>query len=325
MATPKSEPVHLHEQPVEAAIPDGLPFRKWLYCWLLDPHIKGNHQKSIDHWISILIVANLVALLLEHVPEIYAPYQKWFHAFDVFSVAVFTIEYLMRLYLAPEDEEFKRARNPRLKYLRSPFAVIDLLAILPFYLEAFVSIDLRMLRILRLLRILKLFRVLVPAWREFIELNRGRTFRQRVHALVFPSEYGGTLHHIFDNFIVFWVIVSVVAVVLESVQSVHYLLNLEFIVLDSIAVGVFTIEYCLRMYCCVENPAMRNALWGRVKYAKSTSSIIDLLAVLPFFIEAFLHHLVDLRFLRIFRLLRLLKLTRYTGATSTLSTVVSRE
>ncbi|NBQ87593.1 MAG: hypothetical protein EBU07_08975, partial [Betaproteobacteria bacterium] len=307
------------------AIPDGLPFRKWLYCWLLDPHIKGNHQKSIDHWISILIVANLVALLLEHVPEIYAPYQKWFHAFDVFSVAVFTIEYLMRLYLAPEDEEFKRARNPRLKYLRSPFAVIDLLAILPFYLEAFVSIDLRMLRILRLLRILKLFRVLVPAWREFIELNRGRTFRQRVHALVFPSEYGGTLHHIFDNFIVFWVIVSVVAVVLESVQSVHYLFNLEFIVLDSIAVGVFTIEYCLRMYCCVENPAMRNALWGRVKYAKSTSSIIDLLAVLPFFIEAFLHHLVDLRFLRIFRLLRLLKLTRYTGATSTLSTVVSRE
>ncbi|NBS48221.1 MAG: hypothetical protein EBS99_14600, partial [Betaproteobacteria bacterium] len=69
----------------------------------------------------------------------------------------------------------------------------------------------------------------------------------------------------------------------------------------------------------------RHALWGRVKYAKSTSSIIDLLAVLPFFIEAFLHHLVDLRFLRIFRLLRLLKLTRYTGATSTLSTVVSRE
>lgn len=331
MAAQESQPhktvqaIHLDDAHAPANVPEGLPFRKWLYSWLLDPHIKGNHQKSIDSWISILIVANLVALLLEHVPEIYTPYQAWFHAFDVFSVAVFTLEYLMRLYLAPEDEEFKRARHARLQYVRSPFAVIDLVAILPFYLQAFVAIDLRMLRVLRLLRILKLFRVLIPAWHEFVEANRGRTFRQKVHALVFPSEYGGTLHHIFDNFIVFWVVVSVVAVVLESVQSVHYLLNLEFILLDSVAVGVFTVEYCLRLYCCVENPAMRNGLWGRVKYAKSTTSIIDLLAIVPFFLEAFLHHLFDLRFLRIFRLLRLLKLTRYTGATSTLSTVVSRE
>ncbi|NCX89449.1 MAG: ion transporter, partial [Betaproteobacteria bacterium] len=43
--------------------------------------------------------------------------------------------------------------------------------------------------------------------------------------------------------------------------------------------------------------------------------MVDLLAVLPFFLEAFLHHLFDLRFLRVFRLLRLLKLTKYTGST----------
>lgn len=331
MAGQESQPhktvqaMHLEDAHARANVPEGLPFRKWLYSWLLDPHIKGNHQKSIDSWISILIVTNLVALLLEHVPAIYTPYQTWFHAFDVFSVAVFTLEYLMRLYLSPEDEEFKRARHARLQYMRSPFAVIDLVAILPFYLQAFVTIDLRVLRVLRLLRILKLFRVLVPAWHEFVEANRGRTFRQKVHALVYPSEYGGTLHHIFDNFIVFWVVVSVMAVILESVQDVHYLLNLEFIVLDSVAVGVFTVEYCLRLYCCVENPAMRNGLWGRVKYVKSPSAIIDLLAIVPFFLEAFLYHLFDLRFLRIFRLVRLLKLTRYTGATSTLGAVLSRE
>jgi voltage-gated potassium channel len=48
-------------------------------------------------------------------------------------------------------------------------------------------------------------------------------------------------------------------------------------------------------------------------------------AVLPFFLEAFLHHLFDLRFLRVFRLLRLLKLTKYTGSTQTLVTVIVRE
>ncbi len=309
----------------EVEISSDLPFRKWLYAWLLDPHIEGNHQKSIDHWIGLLIVANLFALVFEHVPAIFEPNQVWFHYFDVISVLIFTIEYAVRFYLAPEDEEFKKHRFARARYATSPFAIIDLVAILPFFLQAFISIDLRFLRFLRLLRILKLFRVLIPAYKEFVQANKGRTFRQKMHALVFPSEYGGELHHMFDTFIVIWVIISVLAVIFESVHSIHYLLNLEFLILDAIAVSIFTIEYCLRLYCCVEEPGYQRAVAGRLKLAKSTSSIIDLLAIAPFFLEVFLHHLFDLRFMRVFRLLRLLKLTRYTGATQSLSKVVARE
>ena len=145
----------------EVEISSDLPFRKWLYAWLLDPHIEGNHQKSIDHWIGLLIVANLFALVFEHVPAIFEPNQVWFHYFDVISVLIFTIEYAVRFYLAPEDEEFKKHRFARARYASSPFAIIDLVAILPFFLQAFISIDLRFLRFLRLLRILKLFRVLI--------------------------------------------------------------------------------------------------------------------------------------------------------------------
>jgi hypothetical protein len=221
-------------------------------------------------------------------------------------VVIFTIEYLVRFYLAPEDEEFKKHRFARAKYATSPFAIIDLIAILPFFLQAFISIDLRYLRFLRLLRILKLFRVLVPAYKAFGIANQGRTFRQRVHALVFPSAYGGDLHNLYDSFIVVWVVISVLAVILESVHSIHYLLNMEFLILDAIAVSIFTFEYCLRMYCCVEEPGYKKAFRGRLKLAKSTSSIIDLLAIAPFFLEVFLHHLIDLRFMRVFRMLRLL-------------------
>ena len=309
----------------EAEISSDLPFRKWLYAWLLDPHIEGNYHKTIEHWIGLLIVANLFALVFEHLPAVYEPNQIWFHYFDVVSVVVFSIEYILRFYLAPEDDEFKKHRFSRLRYVSSPFALIDLIAILPFFLQAFISIDLRFLRFLRLLRILKLFRVLIPAVKEFSKVNQGRTFRQKVHALVFPSEYGGELHHMFDTFIVIWVVISVIAVVLESVQSIHYLLNLEFLILDAIAVSVFTMEYLLRLYCCVEEPGYQKAITGRLKLAKSTSSVIDLLAILPFFLEVFLHHLFDLRFMRVFRLLRLLKLTRYTGATQSLSKVIARE
>ena len=313
----------LHHEQVNISI--DLPFRQWLYAWLLDPKIEGNHQKSLDKWIVILIVANLFALVFEQIPAIFQVYEKWFHAFDILSVVVFTIEYLLRFYLAPEDEEFKKRKYARGSYVVSPFALIDLIAILPFFLQAFISVDLRYLRSLRLLRILKLFRILIPAYKEFSVANAGRTFRQKVHAIVYPSAYGGSLHTIFDTFIVIWVIVSVLAVILESVHGIHYLLNLEFIVLDAIAVGIFTLEYCLRMYCCVEEPGYKRAVTGRLKMAKSTSSIIDILAIAPFFLEVFLHHLIDLRFMRVFRLLRLLKLSRYTGATQSLSKVIARE
>ena len=161
-----------HEEK-EANIPKDLPMRKWLYSWLLDPNLPGNYQKDVDKWIGFLIIANLFTLMFEHVPAVYEPYRMWFELFDVFSVAVFTIEYALRFYLAPEDEEFERKNSPRSAFVFSPFAIIDFLAVAPFYLQAFLPVDLRVLRALRLLRILKLFRIIVPAYQEFIQLNQG--------------------------------------------------------------------------------------------------------------------------------------------------------
>jgi len=310
---------------VEANISPDLPRRQWLYAWLLDPKTPGNYQKSVDKWIAILIIANLFSMVLEQVPAIFEPYKNWFHAFDVFSIIVFVIEYITRFYLAPEDEEFKAKGNPRLSYMASPFAIIDLLAIVPFFLQAFVPVDLRALRFLRLLRILKIFRILLPALKEFKELNRERTFRQKIHALVFNSAYGGKLKDFFDVFIGVWVLISVIAVVLESVASVSYLINIEFVILDTIAVAIFTLEYMMRIYSAVEEPGHRNPLTGRVKQFTNPSTFIDLLAILPFFLEVLLHHVLDLRFLRVFRLARLLKLTRGSDATATLFQVIKRE
>jgi len=314
-----------HPVPVPLPAPGEVPLRRWLYVWLLDPHAEGNLHKRVDRIIALLIIANLFALLFEHVPAIYDPWKTAFHWFDVASVVIFTAEYLLRLYLAPEDAEFAHAKNPHWAYVRSPFALVDLAAILPFYLSMFIALDLRMLRALRLLRIFKLLRLMVPAYHEFMALNRGRTLRQHIHALVWPSEFGGRLHGYFDTFIVVWVVISVVAVILESVDSIHFVLALEFIILDTVAVTIFTVEYLLRIYSAVEDPRYQDSWLPRWKYARTPTAVIDLLAILPFFLEAMLHHLIDLRFLRIFRLMRLLKLTRYTGATMTLGRVVKRE
>lgn len=302
-----------------------LSLRGFIYAWLFDSTNPDNFQQRFDKWISILIIANMLSMIVEHIPVLFDPYANLFHFFNLFSLAVFTVEYLLRLFVAPDDPEFSGSRFPRFAYIRSPYALIDLAAILPFYLASFIKVDLRMMRVLRLLRLLKLFRVLVPAMQEFGKLNAGRTFRQRVYALLNPTKYSGKLQEMLDSFVVWWVFISVVAVVLESVESIHYVLNVQFIIVDAVAVFIFSMEYIFRLYSIAEDPNFKGGVRGRFAYAKTPIVVIDFLAIVPFFLESMMGQLVDLRFLRIFRLMRLLKLTRYTSSTDTLVKALKRE
>ena len=299
--------------------------RKRVYDLLFNAHLKKNFHHQFDRFITYMIVFNMAGLVLEHIPIIYESRQHLFHLFDVISLGIFTVEYALRFYVAPEDPAFKSAKVPRFAFFKSPFALIDLASILPFYLGAFFDADLRVLRALRLLRLFKLFRALAPAVKEFLEKNHGKSFRYKVYALVNETPTSGQLHHIFDFMIVLWVILSVLSVILESVHIVNYYLHAEFVILDIMAVAVFSTEYLMRIYSCPEDPRFKAWLSGRLKNATQPTSIIDLLAILPFYLESFLHHLFDLRFLRVFRLMRLLKLARYSGATQSLFIVIKRE
>jgi voltage-gated potassium channel Kch len=128
-----------------------------------------------------------------------------------------------------------------------------------------------------------------------------------------------------DNFIIFWVLLSIVSVILHSVESLSDLFALEFLIIDTIAFVVFTVEYVARLYTAPERPELHALRWKRLTYVRSPGAIIDLLAILPTLIEALVPTGLDLRFLRVFRLVRLLKLTRYTSAAVTLYRVIARE
>lgn len=108
----------------------------------------------------VLILANVAAVALETVPTLWARFKPFFLWFEIASVAIFTVEYGVRVWASSEmdGDETSPAWRRRLSYMCSPLAIIDLLAILPSYLGAFVAVDLRALRIFRLLRLLKLVR-----------------------------------------------------------------------------------------------------------------------------------------------------------------------
>lgn len=118
--------------------------------------------RIIDVLLILLIVGNVIAIVLESVEEIALAHRQLFIAIEVISVGIFTIEYLLRFWVCVDKEHYRDLPIPnwkkRLRYLRSPLAIIDLLAILPTYLMLFVNFDLRFLRVFRLLRVLKLTR-----------------------------------------------------------------------------------------------------------------------------------------------------------------------
>ncbi len=107
-----------------------------------------------------LISLNVLAVALATVHSISLRYDKFFNVFEIVSVIIFTIEYILRVWSCTINENFKHPVFGRLKYLITPFAIVDLLAILPFYLPRLIPVDLRFLRALRLVR---LFRVLKMA------------------------------------------------------------------------------------------------------------------------------------------------------------------
>lgn len=127
---------------------------------LLHPEI-GNTKwdKLINAFIIVLILLNVVAVMLETVPSIHEPYKDIFNFFDSVSVAIFTIEYVLRVWSSNHEPQFKHSIYGRIRYMLTAGALIDLLAILPFYIHVVVGLDLRVLRILRLLRFLRLFRL----------------------------------------------------------------------------------------------------------------------------------------------------------------------
>jgi voltage-gated potassium channel len=123
---------------------------------------RSDRSDPIGRWIDMglifLISLNVVSVILETIDWIYQDYSVYFEAIEAVSVTAFTVEYVLRLWCSVENEPDKPPMMQRLRYAASPLAIIDLLAIAPFYLSFFLAIDLRFLRVLRLLRIFKLTR-----------------------------------------------------------------------------------------------------------------------------------------------------------------------
>ncbi|MFC1489671.1 potassium channel family protein [Candidatus Latescibacterota bacterium] len=127
---------------------------------IIEPDNNGTiFSKAFQIFIVILIVINVVAVMFETIESLSAEYSLFFRYFEYFSVIVFTIEYMLRLWVCTENKRFARPVYGRFRFALTPLSLIDILAISPFYLPMIISVDLRFIRILRLFRLSRLLKL----------------------------------------------------------------------------------------------------------------------------------------------------------------------
>jgi voltage-gated potassium channel len=132
-----------------------------IYEILSDPPEGDVLGNTISISILVLIAVNVFIGILETVPSLYENHEDFFYYFELFSVVVFSVEYLLRLWSCTSHPDFKNPIKGRLKLMGKPMSIIDLLAIMPFYIQILLptGIDLRFVRALRLFRLFRIFRV----------------------------------------------------------------------------------------------------------------------------------------------------------------------
>ncbi len=150
-----------------------------------------------------------------------------------------------------------------------------------------------------------------------------RTFRKRVYKTLISNPSANKVSRYINLFIIFLIIISVIFVIIETSRAIREHNGWFFEAFEFFAVIIFTVEYLLRLWSCVEDKKYSSPVMGRIKFAFRPLLIIDLMAIIPFYLPfIFSMDLVALRSLRLLRILRIFKLTRYHSAMGSIGRVL---
>ena len=115
-------------------------------------------SRGFQIFIITLISVNVLFVIIETEESVLDEYGYLFTPFEVFSIIIFTAEYAGRIIICKLNPKYQNTKFARLRFIFTPMMLVDLAAILPFFLP-FVVTDVRFIRIIRLLRLFRLFKL----------------------------------------------------------------------------------------------------------------------------------------------------------------------
>jgi len=148
------------------------------------------------------------------------------------------------------------------------------------------------------------------------------SLKKRLHEILEVARPGDRLSRIFDLSICGLIVLNVIAMIVETILPVGSEAQHSFKVFEASSVIIFTIEYILRVWSCTESRRYQHPFWGRLLYIFTMLALVDLLAIIPFYMPLIGIDLRFMRIIRLFRLFRIAKLGRYSNAFNLLSYVI---
>jgi exodeoxyribonuclease VII large subunit len=142
--------------------------------------------------------------------------------------------------------------------------------------------------------------------------------QRQVYAIIETSNSDSFLSRLDDWGVSFLVILDVTALILDTSQGISLPFDLLLDNIELISLVCFTILYLLQLWSCTADPQYHHPVWGRLRYALTPLVLIDLLAILPFYLIFLIPHPLLVEATDLFRLLRLLKLIRYSESLQTI-------
>jgi len=133
-------------------------------------------RKAIIYFIAAMILLNVLVVIIETVNYVYIEYSTFFHLFDLVTVIVFSIEYILRVWCCVKNPLYSSPVQGRIRYALSPLALVDLIALTPFYLPLIIPTEFRLLRMLRFLRIFRVLRLgaYSDAFETFVDVLKSK-------------------------------------------------------------------------------------------------------------------------------------------------------
>lgn len=144
--------------------------------------------------------------------------------------------------------------------------------------------------------------------------TRIRVMRRRLYEILEQAREGDRVSRVTDIALMVLILLNVVMVVFETVDWLYVRASVFFTTFNLVSVAIFSVEYVLRLWVCVESDEVgrQHPFWGRVRYAFTPLALVDLVAILPFYLPLLGVDLRSARALRVLRILRLLKFARYS-------------
>ena len=157
-------------------------------------------------------------------------------------------------------------------------------------------------------------------------VSKATRAKRRIFEIIQAAHGKDIASAIFDWFIIALILLNVIVAIADTFKGIPLKIRVGFSVIELVSVIIFSAEYALRVWTANYLYPAESPTKARIKFIFSFMAIVDLLAILPFYLPFLIP--IDLRVLRtvrLLRLLRLLKINRYTTALSTVGNVIKRK